>query len=153
MENLMSAPHIIPAPPPLEITTVPRNPEVSEELGTSWGEHRPQFTAESTPPFMRNVLALLTVLWAPLLPLLALVAAAPIGEGHGTLFGTAVTVVVALSCALYLVYGSLLSNNRALGMTGRAWWLVAMITAGPIGMLFYWRTHIAEARFVARSRY
>lgn len=153
----MPAPQAIPTPPPmsppLEVVTIPRAPEVSREIGTSWGEHRPEFTAESMPPIMRNLLALLTVLWAPLLPALVLMAALPIGEGHDDLFVAALSVFAALSSALYLVYGSLVSNNRALGTTARAWWFVSLVIAGPIGMLFYWRTHIAEARFVPRSRY
>lgn len=153
----MPAPVLIPArpplAPPLEIITVPGPPAVSREMGTSWGEHRPQFTAESIPPVMRNLLALLTVLWAPLLPLLVLLAALPIMEGNDDLFVAALSVFAALSSALYLVYGSLVSNNRALGTTARAWWFVSLVIAGPIGMLFYWRTHIAEARFVPRSRF
>lgn len=153
----MPTPQVIPAPtpvpPPLEIITVPRRPEVSREPGTSWGEHRPEFTAESIPPAMRNLLAFLTVLWAPLLPLLVLLAAVPGIEGRDDLFVAALSVFAALSSALYLVYGSLVSNNRALGTTARTWWFLALVIAGPIGMLFYWRTHIVEARFVPRSRY
>lgn len=135
---------------PLEVTTFAHEPDASREIPTPPGETRPAFSAESISPSMRKLLALLTVLWAPMPPLLVLLAATPIGENVSALFVVAFFAFVAFSCVLIVVYGALVANNGVLSKTARGWWFLSLLT-GPIGMLMYWRMHVLEARFVPRA--
>lgn len=133
-------------PVELNIITVPQE-NVSREPGTARGELRPEFTAESMSTAVRRALALLTLLWAVLSP----VAAALVLYDWPTALDqelprlTGIVAFIALGGLLYLVYGALLANNRAVGPVARAWWFLSMVFGGPLGMLFYWSTHVAPA--------
>lgn len=133
----------------LETTTVSRAPS-SIESNSLPGERRPEFSAETIPPVMRVLLFSLTLISTGLLVMVVL-AAFVWSDGMLHLGAPFLAGFGGLSFALFLVFGGLIQNNRALGKNARGLWFLALLLTGPLGMLLYTMQHVLGSRYAVRG--
>jgi hypothetical protein len=133
------------ATPPFATVSAHPGPASLERTGAD--APRPLFSAESMSPAARLGLLLFELSGLGLVVAFAAAAVVwPEGLLHfGTLGVVLFGVMLANVWAVHVIFGALLANDRTLGRSTHARWLLAMTLTGPVAILAYWVLHVWSA--------